>query len=125
MKMRTLLLGLMMAGLAQSAAHAVSVPDTLELMMQTGPDSPDLAVIKVDGEPNGRYNKVLTDTLEYDVYVRGDRPDDGIHPMLWVQLEDNESIYGRLVSPSGRSTRCPCPIAIPRAPRRSSCATIA
>src|SRR5688572_25163599 len=80
MKMRTLLLGLMMAGLAQGPANAVSVPDTLELMMQTGPDSPDLAVIKVDGEPNGRYNKVLTDTLEYDVYVRGDRPDDGIHP---------------------------------------------
>lgn len=99
MKVRSLLLGVMLAGLAQGAAHAASVPDTLELMMQTGPDSPDLAVIKVDGEPNGRYNKVLTDTLEYDVSVRGDRPDDGIHPMLWVQLEDGESTYGNWSSP--------------------------
>lgn len=94
MKVRSLLLGVMLAGLAQGAAHAVSVPDTLELMMQTGPDSPDLAVIKVDGKPNGHYNKILTDTLEYDVHVRGDRPDDGINPMLWVQLEDGESTYG-------------------------------
>jgi hypothetical protein len=91
MKMRTLLLGLMMAGVVQSAANAVSVPDTLELMMHTGLDSPDLAVIKVDGDPNGRYDKVLTDTLEYDVYVRGDRPDDGISPFLWLHLEDEES----------------------------------
>ncbi len=94
MKMRTILFGMLTAGLAHSAANAVSVPDTLELMMRTGPEFSDLAVIKVDGEPNGRYNKVLTDMLEYDVYVRGDRPDDGINPMLWVQLEDNESIYG-------------------------------
>jgi len=91
MKMRTLLLGLMMAGIAQSAANAVSVPDTLELMMHTGPESPDLAVIKVDGEPNGRYNKVLTQALEYDVYVRGDRPDDGVNPYLKVAVEDGES----------------------------------
>ncbi|NJM91310.1 MAG: hypothetical protein HC861_00240 [Rhodospirillaceae bacterium] len=91
MKMRTLLLGLFSAGLVQSAANAVSVPDTLELMMHTGPESPDLAVIKVDGDPNGRYDKILTDTLEYDVYVRGDRPDDGILPHLGVHLEDEES----------------------------------
>src|SRR4030095_11042788 len=78
MKMRTLLLGMLAAGLVQSAANAVSGPDTLELMMHTGPESPDLAVIKVDGEPNGRYSKVLTDMLEYDVHVRGDRPDAGI-----------------------------------------------
>ncbi len=91
MEMRTLLLGLMMAGIAQSAANAVSVPDTLELMMHTGPESPDLAVIKVDGEPNGRYDKVLTQTLEYDVYVRGDRPDDGVNPYLKVAVEDGES----------------------------------
>ena len=90
MKIRTLLLGLFSAGLAHSAAHAASVPDTLELMMQTGPNSPDLAVIKVDGEPDGRYNKVLTETLEYDVYVRGDRPDDGIIPYLRVWFEGGE-----------------------------------
>jgi hypothetical protein len=90
MKMRTVLLGAMLAGLAQSAANAASVPDTLELMMQTGPDSPDLAVIKVDGEPNGRYSKVLTDTLEYDVHVRGDRPDDGINGYLKVWFEGGE-----------------------------------
>jgi hypothetical protein len=90
MKMRTVLLGVMLAGLAQSAANAVSVPDTLELMMQTGPDSPDLAVIKVDGEPNGRYSKVLTETLEYDVHVRGDRPDDGINGYLKVWFEGGE-----------------------------------
>ena len=90
MKMRTLILGAMIAGLAQSAANAVSVPDTLELMMQTGPDSPDLAVIKVDGEPNGRYSKVLTDTLEYDVHVRGDRPDDGINGYLKVWFDGGE-----------------------------------
>ncbi len=90
MKMRTLL-GLTMAGIAQSAANAVSVPDTLELMMHTGPESPDLAVIKVDGDPNGRYDKVLTQELEYDVYVRGDRPDDGVLPMLRISLEDGES----------------------------------
>lgn len=94
MKTRTLLLGLTMAGLAQGAAHAVSVPDTLELMMHTGPESPDLAVIKVDGEPNGRYDKVLTDTLEYDVFVRGDRPDDGVSPVLAVWLEDVDSNAG-------------------------------
>lgn len=91
MKMRSLLLGLMLAGLAQDAADAVSVPDTLELMMHTGPESQDLAVIKVDGEPDGRYNKVVTDTLEYDVYVRGDRPDDGVNPMLRIQLEDGQA----------------------------------
>jgi len=90
MKMRTLLLGMLAAGLVQSAANAVSVPDTLELMMHTGPESPDLAVIKVDGEPNGRYSKVLTDTLEYDVYIRGDRPDDGVNPWVKVRLEDGE-----------------------------------
>jgi hypothetical protein len=91
MKMRTLLLGLMMAGVVQSAANAVSVPDTLELMMDTGPESSDLAVIKVDGKPNGRYDKVLTDTLEYDVSVRGDRPDDGVAPVLGLHLEDEVS----------------------------------
>jgi hypothetical protein len=91
MKMRTLMLGLMMAGLAQSAANATSVPDTLELMMHTGPESPDLAVIKVDGHPNGRYDRILTDKLKYDVYVRGDRPDDGIYPILGVDLEDEDS----------------------------------
>lgn len=90
MKMRTLLLGLMIAGLMENAANAVSVPDTLELMIHTGPESADLAVIKVDGAPNGRYNKVLTDTLEYDVYVRGDRPDDGVAPILSVRLQSGE-----------------------------------
>jgi hypothetical protein len=90
MKMRTLLLGLMMAGIAQGTANAASVPDTLELMLQTGPDSPDLGVIKVDGQPNGRYDHVLTDRLQYDVYVRGDRPDDGINPLLRVWIEDGE-----------------------------------
>jgi len=90
MKMRTLLLGLMMAGAAHSTANAVAVPDTLEMMMQTGSDSPDLGVIKVDGQENGRYDKILTDTLEYDVYVRGDRPDDGINPYLRVWIEGGE-----------------------------------
>jgi hypothetical protein len=90
MKMRTLLLGLMLSGVVQSAANAVSVPDTLELMMQTGPDSPDLGVIKVDGQPNGRYDRVLTDELQYDVHVRGDRPDDGIIPYLRVWIEGGE-----------------------------------
>ena len=94
MKMRTLLLGMMLAGLAQGAADAASVPDTLVLMLQTGPDSPDLGVIKVDGEPNGHYNKVLTDTLEYDIHVRGDRPDDGVAPVLEVSLEGVSSGIG-------------------------------
>ena len=98
MKMRTLLLGLMTAGLAHGLAGAANAGDPIQLMLHTGPESPDLGVVKVDGRPDGRYTKVLTETLEYDVYARGDRPSNAVSNLsiFHVQLEDGERGGGGL-----------------------------
>lgn len=71
MKIRTLLLGMVTAGLAHSA---VAASDLDELQLRINPDLTDIGVIKVDGKANGTYNKIVTQTIQYGVYVRGDRP---------------------------------------------------
>lgn len=98
MKVRTLLLGLLTAGLAQGLACGANAGDPIQLMLRTGPESPDLGVVRVDGEPDGRYAKVLTETLEYDVYARGDRPSNAVSNLsvFRVQLEDGEKGGGGL-----------------------------
>lgn len=71
MKIRSLLLGLVATGLTQGAATAGSF-DLLQIKLH--PDVPEIAMVEVDGKADGRYNKVITKTLKYGVYVRGDRP---------------------------------------------------
>jgi hypothetical protein len=71
MRMWNFLIGMLTAGLAHSAAVA---SDLDELQLRINPDLTDIGVIKVDGEANGTYNKILTQTLEYGVFVRGDQP---------------------------------------------------
>jgi hypothetical protein len=75
MRTRNFLIGMLTAGLAHSAAVA---SDLDEIQLRINPDLTDIGVVKVDGEADGTYNKILTKTLEYGVYVRGDPPPDAV-----------------------------------------------
>jgi hypothetical protein len=97
MKLRTLLMSVVAFGLAQGGAMSASA-DRLQFMLHTGPSDTDVGVIKVDGQPNGAYNEVLTKTLEYVVSVRGDKPDRAKHDsgLLWMKLSDGQEVEGSL-----------------------------
>jgi hypothetical protein len=82
-KIRTLLLGMVTAGLAHSA---VAASDLEELQIRINPDLTDTGVIEVDGKANGTYNKILTETLEYGIYVRGDQPPNAVPGSSRLQL---------------------------------------
>src|SRR5688572_556719 len=88
MRMRTLMVGMMAAGLVGGMADAARA-DRMELKLSAPPGQPSVAEITVDGpNKNGSYNAVYTETLAYYVMVRGDVPDktkgDG---MGFVRLE--------------------------------------
>jgi hypothetical protein len=76
MKMRSLLMGLLIA--AAQGATAAAMADVLEIVVPTkaGVSPPDaLAVILVDGaSKNGPYDSVKNKTLDYIIAARGDKP---------------------------------------------------
>jgi hypothetical protein len=91
MRMRTLMVGMMAAGLVGGMTDAARA-DRMELKLSSPPGQSSVAEITVDGpNKNGSYNAVYTETLAYYVMVRGDVPDktkgDG---MGFVQLEGGE-----------------------------------
>lgn len=71
MKIHAFVLGMSTAGLLQAAAMADTSKD---FQIRLHPDLPEIAVIKVDGKPDGSYNKIVTDIIEYGVYVRAETP---------------------------------------------------
>lgn len=73
MKMRNLMFGMIVAGLASADA---AVADRLEIGVTTKAGVPGRAEIQVDGpSKDGGYTEVTTKTLDYYVSVRGDVPD--------------------------------------------------
>ena len=74
MKMRSLMAGLMIAGLGNVGAGA-ALADRIEIGVSTNPNSYGVAEIKVDGPmADGVYTEVRNETLDYIVSARGDRP---------------------------------------------------
>lgn len=118
MRMRALLSGLFAAGLAQ-ASTTVSADD-LHVILH--PIDEHIAVVTVDGRPDGTYDTILTETIEYTVYIRGDRPSDAIPgtSILSLALEGGESRIGTL-TPNWKAYKLSMPYSHPggRDPRTS------
>ena len=74
MKMRSLMAGVMAAGLVNGIAGA-ALADTIQIAVSTNPNSYSVAEIKVDGPTaDGVYTEIRNKTLDYVVSARGDRP---------------------------------------------------
>ena len=93
MKMRNLMLGMIVAGLANAAA-AAAIADRLEIGVTTKAGVPGRAEIQVDGpSKDSGYTEVTTKTLDYYVSVRGDVPDKaGNGGVGEIRLGDAETI---------------------------------
>jgi len=75
MRMRSLMFGMMIAGLAAGSA-APATADLLELDISTNPQSYGPAEIRVDGPSvNGSYTTVLNTSLDYKLSLRSLDPD--------------------------------------------------
>lgn len=73
MEMRTLMAGMIAAGLASGVAGG-ALAGPVEIAVSTNPNSYGVAEIIVDGPRDGTYNEIRNRTLDYIVSVRGDRP---------------------------------------------------
>lgn len=74
MNKRNLMAGMIAAGLASGAAGA-ALADPIQIGVSTNPNAYGVAEIKVDGpSADGVYTEVRSETLDYIVSVRGDRP---------------------------------------------------
>jgi hypothetical protein len=74
MNMRSLMAGMIAAGLATGIANA-ALAGPVEIGVSTNPNSYGVAEILVDGpSADGVYREVRNKTLDYIVSVRGDRP---------------------------------------------------
>jgi hypothetical protein len=84
MKTRVLLLSLLAAALTQAAAPANAVDIEFKL-----PDA-GLGVIEVDGPYDGPYDKIVTETMNYVVQVRGDKPNGATDGKLVLRLQGGQ-----------------------------------
>jgi hypothetical protein len=74
MKMRHLMTGLLMTAFMNGMADAAGA-DPIQIGVSTNPNSYGVAEIRVDGPTaDGAYTEVRSETLDYIVSVRGDRP---------------------------------------------------
>lgn len=91
MKMRSLLMGLLVAASAQGAAAARA--DTVMLADITVKSLNDIAEIKVDGSlQKGPYDSVRNKTLDYVIAARGERHKKFVgDPLFWLKVDSGGS----------------------------------
>ena len=95
MKMRSVMAGMIAAGLANGVAGFASA-DTIQIAVSTNLNSYGVAEIKVDGpSADGVYTEVRSETLDYVVSARGDRPkkSEG-NGRLEIQFRDSSPLSG-------------------------------